>query len=197
MFVVAGVALRQLSIKVYQEIGKILSMKVELGEFRADFNKSSSETKEELSKLTQEIRGMQAELKITQDEVSDAQQRISDIEDKESIKIEILTYLLVQQNLMSEKLSYLESKSRQCNVRIHQVKERVEGDDMVKFVYDLISANLGIPEKELIVVAAHRSLQKMPEEGATPRSIVVRGAYAAAGTERCLGQGKNADQARR
>ena len=28
MFVVAGVALRQLSIKVYQEIGKILSMKV-------------------------------------------------------------------------------------------------------------------------------------------------------------------------
>ena len=46
---------------------------------------------------------------------------------------EILTHLLVQQSLMAEKLDYFESKWRQNNIRIHQVKEESEGADMVKF----------------------------------------------------------------
>ena len=76
---------------------------------------------------------------------------------------EILTHLLVQQSLMAEKLDYFESKWRQNNIRIHQVKEESEGADMVKFLDELISVKLGIPQNELFITAAHRSTpQKKP-----------------------------------
>lgn len=152
----------------------ILIIKDELGAFRADFNKNSTETRHEIEKLTLEVRGMQAEIKRTNDEVVAAQSRISELEDKEPTKNEVLTHLLVQHTLMADKLEYLENKSRQNNIRIHQVKEESEGEDMVKFLDELISEKLDIPESELFIVAAHRSPRNKPKDGEPPRSIVVR-----------------------
>lgn len=163
----------------------MLSIKAELGAFRADFNKHAGETKQEIAKLTQEVKGIQEEIKNIKTDVLDTQQRISDLEDKESTMNEILSHLLVQQSLMAEKFEYFENKSRQNNVRIHQVKEGSEGADIVKFVEELISEKLDIPDSELFIVAAHRSAPKNPDNGnasrsqenlgdVKPRSIVVR-----------------------
>lgn len=152
----------------------MLSIKDELGAFRDDFNKHSGETKQEIAKLMLEVKGMQAEIKSTKGEIMAAQQRISDLEDKEPTVNEILNHLLVQQSFMAEKLDYFESKSRQNNIRIHQVKEESEGEDIVKFLEELISVKLDIPDNELFIVAAHRSSQKKPKDGEAPRSIIVR-----------------------
>lgn len=152
----------------------MLIIKDELGAFRADFNKNSAETRSEIEKLTTEVKGMQAEISRTNGEIVAAQLRISELEDKEPIKNEVLTHLLVQQTLMADKLEYLENKSRQNNIRIHQVKEESEGEDIVKFLDELISEKLDIPENELFIVAAHRSPRNKPKDGEPPRSIVVR-----------------------
>lgn len=50
------------------------------------------------------------------------------------------------------------------------MKEESEGEDKVKFLDELISEKLGIPEKELFIAAAHNK----PEDGEPPRSILVR-----------------------
>lgn len=138
----------------------MLSIKSELDVFRADFNKHAGETKQEIAKLTLEVKGMQEEIKNTKIDILDTQKGISDLEDKEPTMNEILSHLLVQQNLMAEKLEYFEIRSRQNNQRIQQVKEGSEGVDIVKFVEDLISQKLAIPDSELFIVAAHRSSQK-------------------------------------
>lgn len=80
-----------------------------------------------------------------------------------------------QEKQTAEKLEYLENKSRQNNIRIHQVKEEAEGGDMVNFLKMLISEKLEIPADQLNTVAAHRSYQRRrTETGPTPRSIVVK-----------------------
>lgn len=74
-----------------------------------------------------------------------------------------------------EKKEYLENKSRQNNIRIHQVREGAEGGDIVKFLKTLISEKLEIPAAQLDIVAAHRSYQRKPAySGAPPRSIIAR-----------------------
>ena len=50
----------------------MLSIKAELGALRADFNKHSGETKQEIAKLTLEVKGMQAEIESTIGEISAA-----------------------------------------------------------------------------------------------------------------------------
>lgn len=72
-------------------------------------------------------------------------------------------------------MEYLENKSRQNNIRIHQVKERAEGGDIVKFLKILISEKLEIPAAQLDIVAAHQSLLRKPtHSGAAPSSIIAK-----------------------
>lgn len=162
----------------------MMAIKSEITAFRQDFNKNAEETKQEIGKLTREIKGIQEEVKDTKKEVIEAQDRISNLEDKEPTLKEIISHLLINQSRMAARIEYLENKSRQNNIRIYQVKEGAEGADMVKFIEELISGKLGIPDTELFIVAAHRSAvqttvvgnapQQEKPENTKPRSIIVR-----------------------
>lgn len=111
----------------------------------------------------------------TREDVSAAEERINNMEERETTNIKALTYLLQQEKHMAEKLEYLENKSRQNNIRIHQVKEEAEGTDMVNFLKVLLSEKLEIPAAQLNIVAAHRSYQRKSTQSHTaPRSIIVK-----------------------
>ena len=76
---------------------------------------------------------------------------------------------------MSEKLEYLENKSRQNNIRIYGIKEGSEGNDIIDFVTKLLVEKLDISPEIIQIAAAHRSLGLTHiRETATPRSMVVR-----------------------
>lgn len=77
------------------------------------------ETKEAISKLRSKERGLHAEIIVTEDEVSAAQVRMDELQDRELTRAEALIHLLDQHTIMSDKLEYLENKSRQNYIRIY------------------------------------------------------------------------------
>lgn len=82
------------------------------------------ETKKDISKLRSEERGLHAEINGTEDEVSAAQVRMGELEDREITRAEALIHLFEQHKIMSDKLEYLENKSRQNYIRIYSRYQR-------------------------------------------------------------------------
>ena len=161
---------------------ELSALKVFLSNMKVDMDKQFGELKagfagfsDEMKQLRGDVAEVRSELQDTTGQLQGAKQRISDIEDREKFKNKALKHLLCESKILTDRVEYLEQKSRQNNLRISQVKEGVEGDDMVAFVNKLLLDKLNIPADEATIVAAHRSLQKRPTESdATPRSIVVR-----------------------
>ena len=109
------------------------------------------------------------------DRIKEAEERINQLEEREVNANTALRHLLQEQKKMNQRLDYQEQKSRQFNARIFQAVEGIEQQDMVGFVKSILVEQLEIPADTFHICAAHRSLAKKPvEEGATPRSIVVR-----------------------
>ena len=157
----------------------VLSIKddiaAQIKDFRSDFHKRSDETRKELQNLRTEVREMQTSLNGAKENILAVEQRVNKLEENEMVNARVLTHLLQQEKHLVEKIEYLENKSRQNNIRIHQVKEGAEGGDIVTFLKTLISEKLEIPAAQLDIVAAHRSFQRKPaHSGAAPRSIIAR-----------------------
>ena len=104
-------------------------------------------------------------MKTMTDRVADAEERIYQVEERDEAVSETLTQLLQQQKKLTDRVDYLENKARQLNIRINQVKEGSEGDDMLG-LKTLISDNLGIPGQDLDIVQAHRAFtnSQAPEQ---------------------------------
>ena len=165
----AGKSLERLMLSIKDDIA------AQIKDFRLDFQQRSDETKEELQNLRTEMREMQTAINSANENILAVEQRVNKLEENEMINARALTHLLQQEKHMVEKMEYLENKSRQNNIRIHQVKEGVEGSDMVKFLKILISEKLEIPAAELDIVAAHRAFQRKPtQNGSAPRSIIAK-----------------------
>uniref|UniRef100_A0A8C1V351 L1 transposable element RRM domain-containing protein n=1 Tax=Cyprinus carpio TaxID=7962 RepID=A0A8C1V351_CYPCA len=109
-----------------------------------------------------------------QDNVKEVEQRINKLEEREDVTTELLKKLVKEQKEMSEKIEYLENKSRQNNIRIYGIQEGLETNDTIGFVTTLLIEKLDIPPDIIQIVAAHHSLAQRPARNATPRTMVIR-----------------------
>lgn len=127
----------------------VLSIKddiaAQIKDFRSDFHQRSDETREELQNLRTEVGEMQTALNSANENTLAVEQRVNKLEENEMVNARALTHLLQQEKHLVEKMEDLENKSRQNNIRIHQVKEGAERGD--------ISDKLEIPAAQLDTVA--------------------------------------------
>ena len=134
--------------------------------------------KEELATLKQELdqklTHVGTTLQAHDQAITEAEERISDMETGSAVTKEALLSLLREQRRLREKVTDLESRSRRNNIRVYGVPEDSEGDSMIKFVENLLTTELALPDgMSLQIQQAHRALTQKPGPGATPRSIVI------------------------
>jgi len=138
---------------------------------KKDFKEELATLKQELDqKLTQ----VGTTLQVHDQAITEAEERISDMETGSAVTKEALLSLLREQRRLREKVTDLESRSRRNNIRVYGVPEDSEGDSMIKFVENLLTTELALPDgMSLQIQRAHRALTQKPGPGATPRSIVI------------------------
>ncbi|KAK7884048.1 hypothetical protein WMY93_027171 [Mugilogobius chulae] len=138
---------------------------------RTDFGNISTEMKQ----IRHDVKEIRHSQKVAETSIGEAQERIRLLEERECVNTSMLLKLTKEHKEMSEKVEYLENKSRQNNIRIYGVKEGLEGNDPVGFITSLLTEKLDIPPEMIQIAAAHRSLGQGSASGeAVPRSLVVR-----------------------
>lgn len=126
----------------------------QIGGLRTDVVKMMTE----MIQMREELKGIRSDLREAQDNVKEAEQRINKLEEREDVTTELLKKLVKEQKEMSEKIEYLENKSRQNNIRIYGIQEGLETNDTIGFVTTLLTEKLDIPPDIIQIVAAHRSM---------------------------------------
>ncbi|KAM9358436.1 uncharacterized protein ABDE67_003935 [Symphorus nematophorus] len=148
--------------------GSQLSLSVDL---RKDFKDELTSLRHELNQKLTQIETM---LQDHGQAITEAEERISDMETSSAVTKETLLSLLKEQRRLREKVTDLESRSRRNNIRVYGVPEDSEGDSMIKFIENLMTTELGLPDgMSLQIQRAHRALTQKPGPDTTPRSIVI------------------------
>ncbi|KAK7896147.1 hypothetical protein WMY93_021472 [Mugilogobius chulae] len=150
------------------------SLKTMLSEFKEEITSQIKEVRTDLERYSAEMKSLRQDVNEMRCELSEAEQRIHQLETREGETSKNMKHMQQEQAKMIEKLEYLENKSRQNNIRIYQVKEGLEGNDVTGLIVKILKETLGIPTEEIIINAAHRSLAQKPPPEKTPRSLVVR-----------------------
>lgn len=116
----------------------------QLDNFRKDFKEFQTETKQAFSELRQEIQEVKCELKDTREKMEEVKERLAQCEERETVLYETNNFLMMRLKETTSKLDYLENKSRQNNIRIYNVKEGAEGENMTHCVEGLLKEKLGL-----------------------------------------------------
>lgn len=133
-------------------------MKVDFESFKQEFN-------QRLISLTAE--------QLQRARVTEAETRLEKLENWAQESHHALLLPLEQQNVLQEKLTDLESRSRQNNIRIYGASEGAEGESVVKYV-ETLKRELSLQKDfNLLIQRAHRSLMLKPADGTPPRLIIV------------------------
>lgn len=137
-------------------------IKKQLGEMRSDINLKMEETVKKIEAVSQRL--------------GEAEQRVGEVETFSMEIDETLNQMQKTQLHLKSKLTELEGHSRHYNIRIYGIKEGVEGTSMIRFVENLIQAELGegTGPHELGIERAHRALGPRSAENGPPRSTIVR-----------------------
>ena len=105
----------------------------------------------------------------------EAETRVSIAEDTGQRHERMLWHLLKREAALTNMCDDLQNQMRRNNLRIYQIPEESERDDMIGFVKNLIETVLQLPpELNIKIERAHRSLGLKPARSASPRSIIVR-----------------------
>lgn len=165
---------------------EIYSISKDLRDFKSDIHTAISELKgdlrkdlkDEMTTLKHELNHKLAEMGTTVQAqgraIAEVEERISEVEASSSVTKDTLLCLLKEQRKLRQKVTDLESRSRRNNIRMYGVPEDAEGDSMIKFVENLLTTELSLPEgMSLQIQRAHRALAQKPGPDATPRSIVI------------------------
>lgn len=124
-------------------------MKNESDGFKKDINIKQAETANELA--SHETR------------LEEAEKRLEEMERWNMAAKDALIQSLQQQPNIQMKLADLESCSRRNNIRIFGLKEGSEGNSVLQFVEDLLTAELSLPlASTLNIKRAHRALVPKP-----------------------------------
>ncbi|XP_037618667.1 uncharacterized protein PF11_0207-like [Sebastes umbrosus] len=138
----------------------------ELNMFKVELKR---EMKEEITNLQQEIdcklTENHRELQKQQASITEAQTRIAELEEWKTDANETLTAVWEQTCRMQGKLTDLEGRSRRNNIRVFGLLEDTEGSSTSKYLEQLLSAELELPEgTNLQIQRAHRSLAPKPSQ---------------------------------
>ncbi|XP_074476983.1 uncharacterized protein LOC141758997 [Sebastes fasciatus] len=143
------------------------------------YRAEEGDVKEEITNLQQEIDRKltenHRELQTQQVSITEAQTRIGELEEWKMDANETLTAVWEQTCRMQGKLTDLEGRSRRNNIRVFGLLEDTEGSSTSKYLEQLLSAELELPEgTNLQIQRAHRSLAPKPSQSTdAPRSVVV------------------------
>lgn len=141
------------------------------GDLKKDFKDELATLRHELNQKLTEVG---TRLQCHDQAITEAEERISDVETSGAATKEALLSLLKEQRRLQTKVTDLESRSRRNNIRVYGVPEDSEGDSMIKFMENLLTTELALPDgMSLQIQRAHRALTQKPGPDATPRSIVI------------------------
>ena len=131
-------------------------------------NDMSSFKEEVDNKLTRLVSDLQRSV----DNAEQTEQRVADVEEWGSDVNEIVISLLQDQEKLQEQVLDLQTRSRRLNLRLYNVAEDSEKNDMMGFINNFIKTELSL-DIDLGIQRCHRSLVPKPPPTATPRSIVM------------------------
>lgn len=147
----------------------------ELKELRKENQESFTDTKASLARLETSVTDVKQRLESLEQRTTEAESRISASEDAGFRHDRAIRYLLKREATLTTICDDLQNRLRRNNLRIYQVLEDTEKEDMVGFVKQLIKTTLRLPDNlNLQIERAHRSLGSKPAPSAPPRSIIVR-----------------------
>lgn len=146
----------------------------ELKDLRRENQASFTETKASLDRLEGSMKDMTERLSALENRAEEAEGRISSVEDATHRSERVLRYLLRREAALTNHCDDLQNRLRRNNLRIYQVPEGSEKEDMIGFVKRLITTELSIAREDIKIERAHRSLGLRPSDTEPPRSIIVR-----------------------
>lgn len=106
--------------------------------------------------------------------IEDAERRISATEDVNQRNERALRYLLWREAALANQCDDLQNRLRRNNLRVYQIPEGSEKEDMIGFVKRLIITVLNFPYEDIHIERAHRALGVRPPDTEPPSSIIIR-----------------------
>lgn len=133
----------------------------ELKDFRRDNKKQLSDIQENLQK--------------TNERLETAECRIDEVEISMQAASTLLKRMVQRQNDIEAKLTDQEARARRDNVRIYNIPEQAENNNMIPFLEKMLRESLDFPrEAEVKIERAHRALGPKPADPSKPRSIIAK-----------------------
>uniref|UniRef100_A0A087YQ59 L1 transposable element RRM domain-containing protein n=1 Tax=Poecilia formosa TaxID=48698 RepID=A0A087YQ59_POEFO len=145
----------------------------ELKELRKENQNAFAETKAALTRLETSVRDLKERTDVLEQRLEEAERRTGASEDVSQRNERVLRYMLRREAFLTNQCDDLQNRMRRNNLRIYQVPEGSEKQDMVGFVKDIFRNTLLLQE-DLSIERAHRALGSRPADINPPRSIIVR-----------------------
>lgn len=148
-------------------------VRTEIQQMREEVKAFKSENTETLTRLETSVG---ARLTRIEQRVDGTEERISTADDRAATHCRAISYLLQQEAEILERCEYLQNQERRRNLRLYQIPEASEKDDMVGYIKKLLPTvlpSLHMREEDIRIERAHRALAPKPKRGEPPRSIIV------------------------
>ncbi len=154
----------------------IVDLVGELKQLRKENQQGHIGTKESLTRLETSVDELKDQITKLETRIVEAEERIRNNEDSVMRHGRVIRYLLQREVELSARCDDLQNRLRRNNLRIYQVPENSEeGKNPVEFVKDLFTSTLNaLPDADIKIERAHRSLAPKPKDTEPPRSIVVK-----------------------
>lgn len=146
----------------------------ELRELRKENQTSFTETKASLARVEDTVKDVKERLDKLEHSIEEAEGRISATEDVNQRNERALRYLLRREAALANQCDDLQNRLRRNNLRVYQIPEGSEKEDMIGFVKRLITTVLNFPHEDIHIERAHRALGVRPPDTGPPRSIIIR-----------------------
>lgn len=122
-----------------------LSLSKEINDFRMDFKVFRDETVKDIKIMMAQMTELRVDQEKTSGRLEQVEHRVGELHDTEILHHESIKYLVDKVSALEERTDYLENKSRQNSVRIFNIEEKSEGDNMTAFLKKLFNEVLNIP----------------------------------------------------
>lgn len=148
----------------------------EIKKLREENKEGHGQTRTSLDRLVQAVADIRSQIGEHEERIIGLEERMSMVEDTAAIQQRALRHLLRRETELTATCDDLQNRLRRNNLRIFQIPEGSEGENMIQFVKDLLHKVLTLPSDiDIRIERAHRSLQSKPNDPtAPPRSIIVR-----------------------
>ncbi len=109
------------------------TLTTEIKDFLSEFNAYHMEMERDFKKITEQITELQQKLERTDNRVNDIEHRVAEIQDEQISQQKRNEDMMFRMKEIETQMDYLESKSRQNNIRIYNVPEKIRGQQHDRF----------------------------------------------------------------